>query len=88
MFQTKDYQHKLVPFLHLPVQSGSESILKRMKRRYSVEDYSKEVLEASKVVKGICIGTDVMVGFPGESEEYFQHTHDLLQDLPIQYFHV
>ncbi|MDP6464651.1 MAG: tRNA (N(6)-L-threonylcarbamoyladenosine(37)-C(2))-methylthiotransferase MtaB [SAR324 cluster bacterium] len=83
-----DSQHKLVPFLHLPVQSGSDTILQKMKRRYSVKEYAHEVHQAWKKVEDICIGTDVMVGFPGETEAQFLQTQNLLQDLPIHYFHV
>lgn len=58
-----DSQHKLVPFLHLPLQSGSDQILQNMKRRYQSREFIQEIQQAVDQVEGICIGTDVMVGF-------------------------
>ena len=84
----KDSQHKLVPFLHLPLQSGSNNILKKMNRRYSVKDYSDEINSAFESIPDLCIGTDVMVGFPEESEQDFEKTLNLLKNLPLTYFHV
>lgn len=83
-----DPAHKLVPFLHLPLQSGDNPILELMKRRYSREEYINEVLNAHGRVRDLCVGTDVMVGFPGEDESRFQQTVSLLEELPIAYFHV
>ncbi len=83
-----DPQHKLVPFLHLPLQSGSTKVLAEMKRRYTATEYADEVLRAFERVPDLCIGTDVMVGFPGESEAEFEETRTLLTELPIHYFHV
>ena len=80
--------HKLVPFLHLPLQSGSNTILSRMKRRYCRESYRRDVLDAFERVPGLCIGTDVMVGFPGESDDDFEQTLQILESLPLAYFHV
>ena len=80
--------HKLVPFLHLPLQSGSNTILSQMKRRYCRESYRGDVLDAFERVPGLCIGTDVMVGFPGESDDDFEQTFQLLDSLPLAYFHV
>jgi len=84
----KDKQNKLVPFLHLPIQSGSDSILKKMKRRYSVSEYTDEIWRAYETVPDLCIGTDVMVGFPEENNIEFEKTFKLLENLPITYFHV
>ena len=83
-----DATHPLVPFLHLPLQSGADAILQKMKRRYSVRDYAAEVERAYRMVPELCVGTDVMVGFPGETPEDFEDTRLLLADLPISYFHV
>ena len=83
-----DDLHKLVPFLHLPVQSGSDPILTAMKRRYTAKAYAVEVMNVWERVPGVCIGTDVMTGFPGESVKQFLDTRDLLSDLPLTYFHV
>ncbi len=83
-----DATHPLVPFLHLPLQSGAEAILQQMKRRYSVRDYAAEVEHACRAVPDLCVGTDVMVGFPGETPEDFEETRALLADLPVSYFHV
>jgi threonylcarbamoyladenosine tRNA methylthiotransferase MtaB len=83
-----DPQHKLVPFFHLPVQSGADTILKKMKRRYSTAQYADEIWHAFETVQDLCIGTDVMVGFPGESELEFENTLNLLDKLPLTYFHV
>lgn len=79
---------KLAPHLHLPLQAGSDAILKAMRRRYSRAEYIQFVEDAYRSVPGLGLGTDVMVGFPGETEQDFQETFDLLEQLPIQYFHV
>jgi threonylcarbamoyladenosine tRNA methylthiotransferase MtaB len=84
----KDEQHKLVPFFHLPLQSGSDSILKKMKRRYSATQYADEIMRAAETVPDLCIGTDVMVGFPQENAVEFENTFNLLDKLPLTYFHV
>ena len=83
-----DSQHKLVPFLHLPLQSGSDQILQNMKRRYQSREFIQEIQQAVDQVEGICIGTDVMVGFPGETERQFNETRKLLEEHPFHYFHV
>lgn len=79
---------KLLPYLHLPLQSGSEAILKAMRRKYSLEEYKAYILEAQKAVPNICIGSDILVGFPGETDEMFEETYQNLESLPIHYFHV
>ncbi|MBI4774668.1 MAG: tRNA (N6-isopentenyl adenosine(37)-C2)-methylthiotransferase MiaB [Deltaproteobacteria bacterium] len=70
---------KLCPHIHLPLQSGSNRILKRMNRRYTREDYLTKIEDLRKVCPDISITTDLIVGFPGESEEDFQETLDMLQ---------
>ena len=79
---------KLVPHLHLPLQSGSDDVLRAMRRRYTAAEYADYVREAKRRVPEICIGSDVIVGFPGETEERFDETVRLLRCLPIHYFHV
>ena len=83
-----DQQHKLVPFFHLPLQSGNNTILQNMKRRYSSAEYTEEIWRAFESVPDLCIGTDVIVGFPKESETEFKSTLELLKILPLAYFHV
>jgi threonylcarbamoyladenosine tRNA methylthiotransferase MtaB len=70
------------------LQSGSAEILKLMKRRYSI-DFFKEVIDnVADNIPDVCIGNDVIVGFPGETDRHFAETYDLLQSLPISYLHV
>ena len=80
--------HKLCRYLHIPLQSGDAEILQAMKRQYTVEDFSSFVRYAVNQVPQICIGTDVIVGFPGESDAHFECTAEVLKELPIHYFHV
>jgi threonylcarbamoyladenosine tRNA methylthiotransferase MtaB len=79
---------KLCRYLHIPLQSGHNEILGLMKRKYTVEDFRRFIDDAFKRVQGLCIGTDVIVGFPGETDEHFQATADFLMDSPIHYFHI
>jgi threonylcarbamoyladenosine tRNA methylthiotransferase MtaB len=79
---------KLCNHLHIPLQSGSPHILKAMQRRYSVNDYEELIYKVKKLLPDLAIGVDVIVGFPGESEEDFIHTHNFLRELPISYLHV
>lgn len=83
-----DSNHALVPYLHIPLQSGSNAVLSRMKRRYTREDFLQFLDAAHETVPGICIGTDVMVGMPGESDADFEQTESLLESAPIDYAHV
>ena len=80
--------HKLCRYLHIPLQSGDDEILQAMKRQYTVEDFTNFVRYAVNQVPQICIGTDVIVGFPGESDAHFERTAEVLRELPIHYFHV
>jgi len=79
---------KLCPYLHVPVQSGDDRILQGMKRRYSRAEFAAFIERVAARVPDICLGTDVMVGFPGEDEAAFANTRTLLADLPLAYFHV
>ena len=79
---------KVAPHFHIPLQSGSRTVLERMRRRYTPEDYRRVVEEILKRRPESCIGTDVMVGFPGETEEEFEETKRLIEELPLGYLHV
>ena len=77
-----------VPHFHIPLQSGSNAILKKMKRRYLRELYVDRVNKIREVMPHVCIGVDVIVGFPGETDEHFLETYHFLNDLDISYLHV
>ena len=74
--------------LHIPLQSGSDKILKLMRRPYDVESFSERINEIGERVENVAIGTDIIVGFPGEDDNDFQNTYELVSNLPINYFHV
>ncbi len=77
-----------VPHFHIPLQSGSNVILKKMKRRYMRELYTDRVEKIKDVMPHACIGVDVIVGFPGETEDEFLETYHFLNELDISYLHV
>ncbi|TWO31950.1 tRNA (N(6)-L-threonylcarbamoyladenosine(37)-C(2))-methylthiotransferase MtaB [Seonamhaeicola sediminis] len=77
-----------VPHFHIPLQSGSNEILKKMKRRYLKELYIDRVSKIKEVMPHACIGVDVIVGFPGETDEHFLETYNFLNELDISYLHV
>lgn len=77
-----------VPHFHIPLQSGSDEILKKMKRRYLTGLYLERVSKIREVMPDACIGVDVIVGFPGETEEKFMETYHFLNNLPLSYLHV
>ena len=77
-----------VPHFHIPLQSGSDELLKKMKRRYHTGLYKERVKRIKHKMPDACIGVDVIVGFPGETEEHFQETYTLLNELDISYLHV
>lgn len=79
---------KLCPYLHVPVQSGDNQVLQRMKRHYSRADFVAFVEQVTRQIPDICLGTDAMVGFPGEDAQAFANTRTLLADLPLAYVHV
>ena len=79
---------KLCRFLHIPLQSGSDEILKLMRRRYSSKEFKEFVAEAMSIVPELCMGTDLIVGFPGETDFFFAQTYDLVKNFPFAYFHV
>jgi threonylcarbamoyladenosine tRNA methylthiotransferase MtaB len=77
-----------VPHFHIPLQSGSNDILKKMKRRYLREVYTDRVNNIRQVMPHACIGVDVIVGFPGETDENFLETYNFLNEMDISYLHV
>ena len=77
-----------VPHFHIPLQSGSDDILKKMKRRYLSDLYVDRVNTIKTLMPHCCIGVDVIVGFPGETEEHFLETYTFLNELDISYLHV
>ncbi len=77
-----------VPHFHIPLQSGSNTLLRLMKRRYQRELYQERVHEIKKYMPNACIGVDVIVGFPGETDELFLETYHFLKELNISYLHV
>ncbi|EIM72768.1 MiaB-like tRNA modifying protein [Nitritalea halalkaliphila LW7] len=79
---------RFVPHFHIPLQSGSNTILRRMGRRYLRELYADRVARIKRQMPDCCIGVDVIVGFPGETEELFLETYQFLNELDISYLHV
>ena len=77
-----------VPHFHIPLQSGSNKLLRLMKRRYKRELYVEKVNEIKKYMPDACIGVDVIIGFPGETDELFLETYHFLNELDISYLHV
>ncbi len=77
-----------VPHFHIPLQSGSNVLLKLMRRRYMRELYVDRVTRIKEVMPHACIGVDVIVGFPGETDELFLETYNFLNELNISYLHV
>ncbi|MDJ1468471.1 tRNA (N(6)-L-threonylcarbamoyladenosine(37)-C(2))-methylthiotransferase MtaB [Xanthocytophaga flava] len=79
---------KFVPHFHIPLQSGNNKILRMMRRRYKRELYAERVAKIKSLMPDCCIGVDVIIGFPGETEEDFLETYQFLNDLDISYLHV
>ncbi|XMD34715.1 MAG: tRNA (N(6)-L-threonylcarbamoyladenosine(37)-C(2))-methylthiotransferase MtaB [Candidatus Karelsulcia muelleri] len=77
-----------VHHFHIPLQSGSDEILNKMKRRYSSNFFEKKIIKIKNLMPNACIGSDVIVGFPGEQEKNFIETYLFLSKLDISYFHV
>ena len=80
--------NSFVPHFHIPLQSGSDTLLRLMKRRYLRETYDNRVAAIKKTMPNACIGVDVIVGFPGETDELFLETYNYLNELNISYLHV
>ncbi len=81
MIQLFTDEPKLVNHLHLPIQSGSDNVLKMMKRKYTAQEYKDKVEKLKRVRPGICISSDFIVGFPGETEENFNETIELIKEI-------
>ncbi len=79
---------KFLPHFHIPLQSGSNEILGKMRRRYRRELYEQKVQKIRSISSDASIGVDVIVGFPGETDELFEETYRFLKFLPVSYFHV
>lgn len=79
---------RFVPHFHIPLQSGSNAILRKMGRRYLRELYEDRVSKIKSLMPNCCIGVDVIVGFPGETQENFLDTYNFLNELPVSYLHV
>ena len=82
------HSKRFVPHFHIPLQSGNNEILGQMRRRYQRELYVDRVNQIKRLMPDACIGVDVIVGFPGESDQHFLDTYAFLVDLPISYLHV
>lgn len=79
---------KICPHFHVPIQSGDNEILKNMRRHYSVTDYAELVEKIRKKIPHVGLGSDVIVGFPGETDYHFENTKNLIHELPFTYLHV
>lgn len=81
-------RHNLMPHLHIPLQSGDDTILKKMNRHYTAADFHEAISKVHQRLPHAALGIDVLVGFPGEDERAFQNTCRLLEELPVTYLHV
>lgn len=81
-------EEKLCKHFHIPLQSGSDKILKKMQRRYLSKLYAERIEKVKSLIPQAGIGVDVIVGFPGEDENDFKTTHDFIANLPVSYLHV
>ena len=88
IIQFVNSSEKFVPHFHIPLQSGSNLLLKKMRRKYNTDLYTSRIKLIKNLMPHACIGVDVIVGFPGESEEEFNKTIDYLKSLPVSYLHV
>ncbi|OGV38558.1 MAG: tRNA (N(6)-L-threonylcarbamoyladenosine(37)-C(2))-methylthiotransferase MtaB [Lentisphaerae bacterium GWF2_45_14] len=84
----ESFPEKICRFLHLPLQHGTDEILKAMNRKYTVAEYTAFAAEARKRIPNIHIGSDVIVGFPGETEKLFQEMRDLIRKLSFANLHI
>lgn len=80
--------HKICNHFHIPLQHGDNFILKQMNRSYAIEQYNEVIEKIICKIPNAGIGTDVITGFPGEKEEHFMNTYDLISNLPLSYLHV
>ncbi|MCF8428214.1 MAG: tRNA (N(6)-L-threonylcarbamoyladenosine(37)-C(2))-methylthiotransferase MtaB [Bacteroidia bacterium] len=78
----------IVPHFHIPLQSGSDELLKSMRRKYDTDLYTSRIQKIKSLMPHCCIGVDVIIGYPGETDELFLETYNYLNELPISYLHV
>ncbi|MBP2078149.1 tRNA (N(6)-L-threonylcarbamoyladenosine(37)-C(2))-methylthiotransferase MtaB [Oceanobacillus polygoni] len=83
-----DKSEKIVRHLHIPLQAGSDTVLARMRRKYSTEFYKEKVTKIRKALPGLAITSDVIVGFPGETEEEFMETYNVIKEIGYSELHV
>jgi threonylcarbamoyladenosine tRNA methylthiotransferase MtaB len=83
-----DPEHALLPFLHIPLQAGSDSVLRSMRRKYGLKEYLDFLDLANETVEDLCLGTDIMVGYPTEGEAEFEETCKTFMEHPFSYCHV
>ncbi len=88
IIETVKTSKKFLPHFHIPLQSGNDKILGKMKRRYRTSLYKDKVRKIVSEIPDVCIGADVIVGFPGETDEIFNSTLNFIKELPISYLHV
>jgi tRNA-2-methylthio-N6-dimethylallyladenosine synthase len=79
---------KICPHIEVPVQAGDDLILQNMHRGYTAEDYRRLIRRIREKIPGVSIATDIIVGFPGETDDQFQHTYDLLEELRLDVIHL
>ena len=79
---------KIMPHFHIPLQSGSSRILKLMRRKYQTSLYKERIEHIKSLIPGACIGADIIVGFPSETDDDFQKSYDFIESLNISYLHV
>ncbi|EIT85224.1 hypothetical protein A374_10790 [Fictibacillus macauensis ZFHKF-1] len=83
-----DASDTIVPHLHIPLQSGSDSVLRRMRRKYTMDMFADRIGKLKKALPGLAITSDVIVGFPGETEEEFMETYNFIRDHKFSELHV
>jgi threonylcarbamoyladenosine tRNA methylthiotransferase MtaB len=88
VIEVLDRSDKVVPHLHIPLQSGSNTVLKRMRRKYSMEMFAERLNKLKKALPGLAITSDVIVGFPGETEEEFMETYNFIKEHKFSELHV
>ena len=88
IIETVKTSKKFMPHFHIPLQSGSDEVLGKMKRRYRTTLYKDKVEKIVSEIPDVCIGADVIVGFPGETDELFHSSLNFIKELPISYLHV
>lgn len=88
LLQVLNHSSKMCRHLHIPLQAGDDQVLKRMRRKYTVAEYREKILQLHEALPQVAITTDVIVGFPGETEEQFENTYRLIEELSMYQLHV